>query len=1107
MRHLSPRLLLAALALLHLVRTAVAAPTSEQISFQRFTPRDGLPAAVVYCAMQDHRGFMWFGTADGVARFDGHEFRVFRPDPADPESLANAAVLDIQEDADGDLWMATEGGLDVWRRNSERFAHYRHDPANPTSLSDDATQCLLRAPDGILWVGTRGGGLNRFDPRTGQFEHIGSSVTEFGSAWVRCLHLDRRGQLWVGTNDQGLYRVDPATRAPRHFDDPTHRGLQRIAALTSDASGALWIGTEQGPFRFDPESARFEAIALTTSDSARPVPVVVTAILVDRDGQIGFGTDGHGYLRYDPRSGHCTPHRRSRFAGNSLAADAIRAAFEAPNGDIWLGHFPNGVSHHDRSAAVFSVYAGTPGEGNTMSDDQVLSFLEDPSGDLWVGTDNGGLNHWSAASDRWTSYCPRADDPHSLGAKAAISLLRDHDGVLWVGTWGGGLNRLDETTGRFRRYLPEPGNAAALSDTHVWRMIEDPSGDLWIATIGGGLNRLGPDRERFAHYRHDPDDPHSLNDDIVSALLPPRDGTLWAGTPKGLARFDRAKQRWDRFVTPPGAPGTLGGFWIFDLCEAPDGSLWITTEGGGLNHLDPRTGRCENFRTRDGLPSDVLRGLVLDDDGALWIGSNRGLVRFDPATRHHRVFDESNGLPGSQFNPHARLRLRNGEFLFGTTQGFVRFDPRRLGSSLPAPPIVLTRLEIFNVPVRPGAPDGVLARSITETTELEIPAELSVIRFQFAALTFAARSHLQYRVKLEGFDRDWRNLGAEPRATFTNLDPGRYLLRVVAMNGDGPRDQGGVSLALTIVPRWWQTWWFRTGCLLGILGSASAVGWAVSTHRLREEQHARELTYERERAAERERTSETLRQMNQQLEARVADRTAQLVTTMKELEAFSYSVSHDLRAPLRSMDGFSRVLLDDYGPKLDDEARDSLRRIRAATQRMGQLIDDLLMLSRVSRDEMKRSAVDLSALAATIADELRLAHPEQSMEFVITPGLVADGDPRLLRIALENLLGNARKFSSKRALARIEFGASERDGQRWFYVRDNGAGFDPTYATRMFEAFRRFHTPNEFPGSGIGLATVQRIIRRHGGTVTAESQPDAGATFFFTLPDQPNPPP
>ncbi len=857
--------LVASWVLLCFMGVVVAADApGRYLNFRRLTPADGLPAEQVLCVLEDSRGFLWFGTSDGLARYDSREFRVFRPDPKDASSLAEAAVSAIQEDTQGNLWIATSAGLDLWHRNTEHFSHFRHNPTNHASLSGDKIRSLLLDEDGSLWVGTAGAGLNHLDPSSGKcerFEKQPGQLDGLGGNTIRCLFRDRQGFLWIGTADGGLNQFDQKTGHFRVYGhnpgDPRSLSHNNVSAIAEDTEGYLWVGTENGVSRLDKERRFFDRFTANVDDPGALQAQIVSDVLVDRDGSVWVGTDAGGLSRFDAARKLFTHYRHSKYAEHTLASDVIRALFQDRSGDLWIGHYPNGVSHADRLAEPFRVFRSLPGETNTLSDDHIQPFLEDPSGDLWVGTDNGGLNHWRQATGRWTSYQHDPHDPRGVVANSVLALLRDSRGQIWVGTWEGGLNRFEPNSGTFHRYLPELGRTNSLSSPHVCGLVEDHQQQIWAATSGGGLNRYVPSEDGFVHYRYDSDDSQSLNDDFVRRLLVTRDGTFWVGTSKGMARWVPATQNWKRFQAKLGESGALSSDQIEDLLEDHEGILWVSTAGGGLNRLDPRTGRFEHFGTADGLPSDVLRGLLEDADGMLWVASNEGLARFDPRTRNIRVYDESNGLPGSQFSHHGRLRLRSGELLFGTTQGFVRFDPRMVQPNTNPPPVVLTRFEVFNEPQAPGAPGSPLKVSITETRLLQIPSRMSVISFQFAALGFHAAARTSYEYRLEGFDTAWRKAGSERRATFTNLDPGRYRFRVRAAYGDGQWSENRPGLALVIQPAWWQNWWVRGVSAWGLIAGLLATGWRIANGRARA--RLQEAERERERAQEGERAATRLR--------------------------------------------------------------------------------------------------------------------------------------------------------------------------------------------------------------------------------------------------------
>jgi PAS domain S-box-containing protein len=843
-------------------------PQLAHLNFRRIMPEDGLPAARVNRIFQDSRRFMWFATAEGLARYDGHEFRVYRHASGGPDDLAWRAVFDIAEDASGDLWLATDRGVAVWQRATERFVHYRWVLPNAASLSSEGVRAVLVTRDGTLWVGTVGNGLNTLDRSTGRFERVATGGdpasgrgSDNGHDAVLALHEDHRGNIWIGTAG-GAIRLDPRTRNVRAYrhdpSDPRSLSHDRVTSIDVDAEGKIWLGTNAGLCRLDPESGQIWRLPLDSRDPGGLQSPIVNAVVADRGGRVWVGTDGGGLSRLDPGARTFAHLRSAWFDARSLASDVVLSLYEDRDGDLWVGTYPAGVNFANRqTAAAFQTHLALPGVPHALSNGAVWAFEEEPGGDIWVGTDGGGLNRLDRATNRWSASRHDPDDARSLGSDSVTSLCRDSRGQLWVGTYGGGLNLRDPRTGGFRRYLPEPGRPRSLSSDRVWRIVEDAEQRLWVATRGGGVDRYDPSVDGFVHYRHDPANPRSLTHDNVLALLATRSGGLWAGTYSGVARWDAATDSWQRFESGNG-PGLLAHETVNDLCEDRRGSVWIATEGGGLNRYDPATGTLERHRATDGLPSNTVRSVVEDDDGALWVSTNQGIARFDPRGRRFRVFDQSDGISGTLFHRGARLRTRGGQILFGGAQGFTELAPGRIESGLVRPNVVLTRFEVFNQEMLPMAPGSPLERSISETRQMAIPARLSVISFQFSAMGFRSPHRVRYEYRLDGFDAAWRAAGPERRATYTNLDPGRYQLRVRATGNEGVVSEDGVALEIVVVPPFWRTWWFRSILFALLVVGLVATGWGVSERRLRSKLH--EAERERQIALERQRVDEAVRQ-------------------------------------------------------------------------------------------------------------------------------------------------------------------------------------------------------------------------------------------------------
>lgn len=842
-------------------------PAPERLTFSRILPADGLPSVQLRRIVQDSQGFMWFATFEGLARFDSREFRTFRHDPEDPRTLSNNTLWDIVEDPAGNLWVGSDGGVDLWRRETEDFIRLGQDADPAKRLTSPFVRRLVLDGDRGLWIATLGGGLNWMDRRTGQVESFRARPGDPASLpddQLLDLFRDGKGTLWIGTQNAGLVAFDPSTRRFRTLRhdpaNPRALGSDRVSAIGEDAEGRLWVGTARGASRLDADRVGFENFAFAPDDRTALQGTKVDAILRDRDGWLWFGTDGGGLSRFVPETRTFAPFRHVRGDPTSIVSNVVNSLYQDRNGDYWAGHWPWGVSFANRLNASIRLVRTIPGQAGTIPDDTIHALVEDPSGDLWVGTDNAGLCRFRSAAHAWTCRLPPVA-PGRTAAKAVMAIHQDPAGHVWAGTWRGGLFRLDAATGQLLQYRSDPARTDALSSDFVLDLIQDRQGRLWVSTFGGGVNRYVPERNGFVHYRHDQANPRTLSHDSVPHLMVTRSGDLWAGTHAGLARYDAARDDWARFECAPEQPGSLANS-VNDILEDADGTFWVATSGGGLNHVDLATRRCVVYGTRDGLPGTVIRSL-LQADGTIWMGTTEGLVAFDPASKRVRVYDETNGVHGRVFNRGARWLLRSGQLMMGGSGGFEIFNPRLIGPDESVPPIVITRLELLNQVVRPG-PGAVLEKSITLTRRLDVPSSADLVSFQFAALAYRSPNRTRIQYQLEGFDPDWRESGPERRATYTNLAPGTYRFRVRAANSAGVWSLSGAALELVVVPAWWQTWWLRSGVALAL--ALLLVGGSWGALRLRYRAQLDAARRETERALERQRVSEAIREREERIQ-------------------------------------------------------------------------------------------------------------------------------------------------------------------------------------------------------------------------------------------------
>ncbi len=816
---------------------ARAAPFTPR--FFHLTTADGLSHNIVRAVVQDPQGFLWFGTQDGLNRYDGATFTVYRHLRSDPHSLAHNTVQALAVDSSGTLWVGTVGGLDRYDRDTSGFVHYPEIAESVTIIYEGCSGGTA-ALCPYLWVGTAGSGLFRYDRQNDRFEPF--AADRLPDTHILSLYQDPDGTLWVGTEYGGLWGLAPGDREGRPHSLPH----DRVTAILRDRTGILWVGT--GAYQ-EPDVGGLAALDPGTGESAiRPFTLYaqglthrhITAILEDRAGTgeaslrpyLWVGTE-EGLAILDRTTGRFTLHRHDPLDPYSLVNDRIYTLYEDRTGILWVGT-DGGVSRYVPEKNRFALYRHNPQDPNSLGAPRVGAVLKDRDGVLWVGLHSGGLDRIDPTG-AVTHYRHDPDDPHSLGHNHVTAMYQDPSGAIWVGT-SAGLDRLDPGTGAaalrpyFAHYTHNPADPYSLGPGAVKVIYGDRSGALWVGTEEPGtLSRLDPGTgaaalRPFTVYRYDPANPDGFpNTYGVRAILEDREGFLWLSTYSGLVRFDPRTGAFAQYRHNPDDPHSLSDDFVWSLYEAPDGTLWIGTHGG-LNRLDDReAGRFTVYTIEDGLPNDGIAAILGDDAGYLWLATmGGGLSRFDPRTETFRNYDESDGLQGMHFIPGAAFRSANGELFFGGTNGLNRFYPADVRENPHAPPVVLTAFRVFDQ-VRG------FGRDLAGVEEIRLSYRDNFFSFEFAALDYADPSKNRYAYILEGFDRDWVHAGTRRYAAYTNVPPGTYTFRVRASNNDGVWNEEGLAVRVVITPPFWATWWFRLLAGTVVLG----IGLGIYTVRAR----------------------------------------------------------------------------------------------------------------------------------------------------------------------------------------------------------------------------------------------------------------------------------
>jgi len=1070
------------------------ATAQERQSFRHVSVEQGLSHGSVRDIMQDRQGFIWIATEDGLNRYDGVNLKVFRHEHGSANSLSSSNFGKLIQDRSGMIWYGTwGGGLNRYNPLTDTFTHFRYDPDDSTSISQDRTEALYEDRFGDIWVGTPDRGLNRFHRETEQFTRYRFDPEDPGSLAsdaVKAIFESDDGRLWIGT-DAGLDVLDRSTETFDHNrhdpDDPTTLGSNMIRSLARDTSGALWVGTRGGGLNLlDPATGRVRRFIHDPDDSTTVADDEIARVFVDSRGTLWIGTYDEGVDRFDAATGSFVHFRHDLNDPRSLSNDRVEVIFEDRTGVLWFGTVGDGVDRIDLKPRKFVNYWHDPLDPSTLPHPTVRSIANGKADSLWVGTDGGGLALLDEDARVVSTFSPEFGPNSRLGDRVWAILPAGPDSV-WIGTYGAGLVLMLRLEGRteFRHFAAQPGVDGALQDPDVKALARDRMGTLWVGTTNG-LYRLDNEGAEvtFERFGHDDADPNSLAGDYINALTA-SGGFLWVGTLHGLDRFDPGTGDIRHFPADPSQDQGLSAPIITTLLESLGfpGTLWIGTEDGGLNRLDPDSGVVAHYLVGDDRSSSAISAMVEDRHGALWLGTSQGISRFDAVTELFTNYSVADGLVSHSFMLNAGAHRPDGRIFFGGIKGLASFLPDSVLANPYIPSVVLTSFRVFTEEIKLEGPLQTAAR-------VDLPHDRNFVAIDFAALDYSTPEKNQYIYRLFGVDPEWIDAGNRTFASYPALPPGRYTFWVRGSNNDGVWNHSGATIQIVVHPAWWVTWWFRTIALL--VFSVTVV---------------RVIQYRTRRIHERTLELEAInRSLSDQMFKRrqAEDHRERLIPELEarntELERFTYTVSHDLKSPLVTITGFLGILERDLVADNQDGVARDVDQIRTAARRMQQLLDELLDLSRAGRFVNPPTVVDLGEVAEEAVALLEGQAADRGVTITIERDMpIVYGDRVRLLQVFQNLIQNGIKFTGDQDDPRVEIGARQQDREWVISVRDNGAGIKPAYHKKIFGLFDQLAPGQE--GTGIGLALVHRIVEVHGGRVWVESEGEGnGSLFSFTLP-------
>jgi signal transduction histidine kinase/ligand-binding sensor domain-containing protein/DNA-binding response OmpR family regulator len=1050
---------LSALILIFLFAFSSIHLKANTFSFRHYKAEDGLTFNTVRSIIQDRHGFMWFGTEDGLNRFDGYSFKEFRNSKNEENSLTSNYISILLEDSRGDIWIGTDEGVNIYHPLTEKFTSFQT-KANGLMISSTINN-IVEDKTGNIWLATYGQGIYCYNLSSGkltQFTVIKQGKESLLFNYINFLFIDKANRVWASPKSyqHPLIYFDRTKKCFHTFDLKPQKNYHKditIYNIFEDSQHTIWLGTwDKGLCRLDKKE---QTITKYLSPEIPGGIMHIHEINEYSPNVLLIGSDD-GLSLFNTKTLAHSLFTSSEIDPTALSDKFVYPIFKDREGGLWVGTYFGGVNYVSPNSGLFEHYTHSR-YVNSVNGNIIGRFTEDKKGNIWIASDDGGLNCLNPETGHFSAYMPQKGK-NSLSYHNVHALCWDDD-QLWIGTYSGGLNILDTKTGRFKLYNSTEGNPRSLDGGSVYAIYKDRSNQIWVTSMSGVnlYNRRTDDFSRVKNF-------NATTIDITQDSK----GWMWFATQgKGVFRYNELTKQWKNYTCCTETNNSLPSNQMNCILTDHKARLWLGT-ANGLCLYDYSTDRFIPVSLN--IPSNTICSIIEDND-ILWITTAKGLIRYNILNASCQVFTRSDGLLSDQFIFNSGFKSSKGKIYIGTANGFNVFCPKNLVTNKYIPKVAITYLEIFNKKVEVG-PDSPLKQSIGFVKQIDLTYKENVFSLGYVALSYITPEKNKYAYKLEGFDPEWNYVNKQHQATYTNLPAGEYVFRVKASNNDGLWNNEGVSIKIVIHPPFWLTTGFK---LIYVLLILIGIILLLRNTRLRAER----------------RHNEEIKELNQEKEKEVYNAKIQFFTM----------IAHEIRTPVSLIIGPLEKIMS-TSSALIDSIRKDLNLIDRNSQRLLHLVNQLLdfrkaeqgvLVSDFSRQNVYRLLCNTSDRFKTMLEqnhiEFSFECPDKEFEAVI--------DREAVTKIVSNLLTNAMKFTTNKILLTC----FSYPGKGFFEIRveDNGIGISDQEKEKVFKPFYQIPSGN-IQGTGIGLSLVKSLTDAHHGTINITNSHPQGATFIVTLP-------